>query len=299
MDKLDTLELFTRIVELGSFSKAADQLAIPRATASNAIKNLEANLGCRLLERTTRHVRTSLDGQAFYERCVHILAELDDAQSSLRNIVAKPRGILRVDLQGAHASHIVLPRLDDFYRRYPDIELVISSGDRLVELVREGIDCVVRAGSLQDSSLVAKRLASMPQVICASPDYLTRYGTPLSPDQLTEHRCVNFFSTEGGMNYPLDLIINERVQHFYLPGSVSVNDSENYVICALRGLGIIQVPRYHVAEKLKTGELVEILSDWQAPDMAVSALYSGHRQLSPRVRVFIDWLVQIYRDIFS
>ena len=101
------------------------------------------------------------------------------------------------------------------------------------------------------------------------------------------------------MNYPLDLIINERVQHFYLPGSVSVNDSENYVICALRGLGMIQVPRYHVAEKLKTGELVEILSDWQVPDMAVSALYSGHRQLSPRVRVFIDWLVQIYRDIFS
>ena len=162
MDKLDTLALFTRIVELGSFSKAADQLAIPRATASNAIKNLEENLGCRLLERTTRHVRPSLDGQAFYERCIHILAELDDAQSALRNSSVRPRGMLRVDLQGTHASYLVLPRLDEFHQQYPDIELVISSGDRLVDLVREGIDCVVRAGSLPDSSLVAKRLANMP-----------------------------------------------------------------------------------------------------------------------------------------
>ncbi|AGB84062.1 transcriptional regulator [Serratia sp. FGI94] len=299
MDKLDTLRLFMRIVELGSFSQAADQSDIPRATASNAIKALEARLACRLLERTTRHVRPSRDGLMFYERCVNILAELDEAESSLSNTLSRPKGLLRIDLQGAHASRIVLPRLDRFHQRYPDIELVISSGDRLVDLVREGIDCVVRAGHLQDSSLVARRLATMPQVLCASPAYLRKYGTPQQPGELKQHFCVNFFSTEGGANYPLELIVDRQIMPFHLPGRVAVNDSENYVICARRGLGLIQVPRYHVEDELRDGALVEVLSGWPAPEMPVSALYPGHRQLSPRVRVFIDWLDRIYQEKFT
>ncbi|RWR02225.1 hypothetical protein ED28_09165 [[Pantoea] beijingensis] len=298
MDKFDTLLLFTRIVELESFSQAADQLGIPRATASNAIKELENNLECRLLERTTRHVHTSPDGKAFYERCVHILSELDDAESSLRHTVARPRGILRIDLHGAHATHIVLPRLDEFHDAYPDIELVISSGDRLVDLVREGVDCAVRAGKLHDSSLVARYLATMPQVICASPDYVRRYGSPRNPEELMAHQCVNFFSTNGGMNYPIELIVNGKKQGFYPKGWLTVNDAENYVICALRGGGLVQLPRYHVEEALGEGRLVEVLSEWQSPGMTVSALYPQHRQLSPRVRVFIDWLISLYSERF-
>ncbi|VFS88312.1 D-malate degradation protein R [Raoultella planticola] len=207
MDKFDTLLLFTRIVELESFSQAADQLGIPRATASNAIKALENNLECRLLERTTRHVRTSLDGRAFYERCVHILSELDDAESSLRHTIVRPRGILRVDLHGAHATRIVLPRIDEFHIEYPDIQLVISSGDRLVDLVREGVDCAVRAGKLHDSSLVARHLATMPQVICASPTYLQQHGRPLSPDDLMSHQCVNFSLPAGGLTIQLNFLL--------------------------------------------------------------------------------------------
>ncbi|WP_336707126.1 MULTISPECIES: LysR family transcriptional regulator [unclassified Cedecea] len=298
MDKFDTLQLFTRIVELGSFSQAADQLGIPRATASNAIKELESQLGCRLLERTTRHVRASQDGKAYYQRCVYILAELNDAEAALRPVVARPRGILRIDLQGTHASHIVLPRLDEFHRRYPDIELIISSGDRLVDLIREGIDCVVRAGKLQDSSLVARHLADLPQVVCASPDYLAAFGVPAHPDDLDQHQCVNFFSTTGGLNYPFEFIIDNERRAYSPKGWVTVNEAENYVICALRGCGLVQLPRYHVEQPLSEGRLIEVMPDWQSPAIAVSAVYTQNRQLSPRVRVFIDWLKEIYSSRF-
>jgi DNA-binding transcriptional LysR family regulator len=299
MDRLDTLLLFTRIVELGSFSQAAAALEIPRATATYAIKALEARLGTRLLDRTTRHVRPTLDGQAFYERCVHVLSELDDAESSLRHIASNPRGVLRVDMHGAHATRIVLPRIDQFRARYPGIDLVVSSGDRLVDLVREGVDCVIRAGQPRDSSLVARRLANMPQVVCASPDYLARFGTPRHPDDLAGHQVVKFFSSTGTIDDTLDLRIGGQVRAIALGGWMAVNDAENYVICALRGCGLIQLPRFHVEAELRDGRLVEVLGEWPSPDYPLSAMYPQHRQLSPRVRVFIDWLSTLYDEAFA
>jgi len=299
MDRLDTLLLFTRIVELGSFSQAAAALEIPRATATYAIKALEARLGTRLLDRTTRHVRPTLDGQAFYERCVHVLSELDDAESSLRHIASNPRGVLRVDMHGAHATRIVLPRIDQFRARYPGIDLVVSSGDRLVDLVREGVDCVIRAGQPRDSSLVARRLANMPQVVCASPDYLARFGTPRHPDELAAHQVVKFFSSTGTIDDTLDLRIGGQVRAIALGGWMAVNDAENYVICALRGCGLIQLPRFHVEAELRDGRLVEVLGEWPSPDYPLSAMYPQHRQLSPRVRVFIDWLSTLYDEAFA
>jgi DNA-binding transcriptional LysR family regulator len=298
VDRFSSLELFTRIVELGSFSRAAAALQIPRATATHSIKELEARLGTRLLDRTTRSVRPTLDGQAFYERCVHVLSELDDAEASLRHVAANPRGVLRVDMNGTHATRIVLPRIDQFRARYPGIELVVSSGDRLVDLVREGVDCVIRAGNPRDSSLVARRLALMPQVLCASPEYLARLGTPHHPDELTAHQIVKFFSS-GTVDASLELIIDGRARELSLEGWMSVNDAENYVICALRGCGLIQLPRFHVEDELRDGRLVEVLSDWRCPDFPLSALYPYHRQLSPRVRVFIDWLTQLYEEKFG
>lgn len=299
MDRFDSLQLFTRIVELGSFSRAAAALEIPRATATYAIKELESRLGTRLLDRTTRHVRPTLDGQAFYERCVHVLSELDDAESSLRHVASNPRGVLRVDMHGTHATRIVLPRIDDFRTRYPGIDLVVSGGDRLVDLVREGVDCVIRAGNPRDSSLVARRLTLMPQVVCASPEYLARFGTPRHPDDLSSHQVVKFFSSSGTVNYPLELLIDGQIREFVLNGWMSVNDAENYVICALRGCGLIQLPRFHVEDELRQEQLVEVLSDWPSPDLPLSALYPYHRQLSPRVRVFIDWLSKLYEERFG
>ena len=299
MDRFDSLQLFTRIVELGSFSRAAAALEIPRATATHAIKQLEARLNTRLLDRTTRQVRPTLDGQAFYERCVHVLSELDDAESSLRHVAANPRGTLRVDMSSVHAVHIVLPRIDDFRNRYPGIDLMVSSGDRLIDLVREGVDCVIRAGVPRDSTLMARRLALMPQVICASPEYLAYFGTPQHPDDLSAHQAVGFFSSGNTVDYGIELIINGELRTFTPGGWMATNDAESYGVCALRGCGLVQLPRYHVEDHLREGRLVEVLGEWASPDMPLSALYPYHRQLSPRVRVFIDWLGKQYEERFG
>ncbi|HEY4353147.1 MAG TPA: LysR family transcriptional regulator [Paraburkholderia sp.] len=299
MDRLDALQLFTRIVEVQSFSRAADMLDIPRATATYAIKELEARLGTRLLERTTRQVRATLDGQAFYERCVQVLSELDDAEASLRHVASNPRGVLRVDMHGTHATRIVLVRIDEFRSRYPNVELVVSSGDRLVDLVREGVDCVIRAGNPRDSSLVARRLASMPQVICASPDYLARHGTPQHPEELAAHQAVRFFASGGGSDYPFELTVDGAIREYAIGGWMSVNDAENNVVCALRGCGLIQVPRFHVEDELRDGRLVEVLTRWTSRELVVSALYPYRRQLSTRVRVFVDWLGELYAQKFG
>jgi DNA-binding transcriptional LysR family regulator len=299
MDRFDSLQLFVRIVELGSFTRAAGVLDIPRATATHAVKELEARLGTRLLERTTRQVRTTLDGQAFYERCVHLLAELDDAESSLRTVASQPRGTLRLDLHGTHATQIVLPRIAEFRSRYPQIDLAISSGDRLVDLVREGIDCVVRAGTPKDSSLVARKLAVLPEVICASPDYLARFGIPRHPDELANHQAVGFFASSHDRRYPFELIVGGKITEYELGGWISVNEAESYVACALRGCGLVQLPRYHVEDALRDGRLVEVLSEWKSTGVTVSAMYPQHRQLSPRVRVFIDWVASVYEERFG
>ncbi len=299
MDRFDSLRLFIRIVELGSFTRAAGELDIPRATATHAIKALESRLGARLLDRTTRQVRPTLDGEAFQQRCKQILGELDDAESSLRHVATNPRGTLRVDLHGTHASCIVLPRIDEFRSRYPGIDFIVSSGDRLVDLVREGIDCVVRAGTPRESSLVARRLAVMPEVICASPDYLDRFGVPRHPDELSAHQAVGFFSRDRSIRYPFELIVDGQTREYELGSWMSVSDAENYVVCALRGCGLIQLPRFHVEDQLREGELIEVLGDWPSPGLPISAMYPQHRQLSPRVRVFIDWLVAVYEETFG
>jgi DNA-binding transcriptional LysR family regulator len=299
MDRLDSLQLFTRIVELGSFSRAAELLGIPRATATHGIKLLEARLGTRLLERTTRHVRPTPDGQAYYERCIQVLNELDDAEAALRNVAASPRGTLRVDMSGTHATGIVLPRIGEFRSRYPGIHLTLSSGDRLVDLVREGVDCVIRSGTPRDSTLVGRHLANMPQTVCASPAYLSRHGTPAHIDELASHQAVGFFSRSNEADFSFELHVDGTVREPLLGGWLAVNDAESYVTAGLQGCGLIQVPRYHVEPALREGRLVEVRGNWICPDMRLSALYPSHRQLSPRVRVFIDWIVKLYADRFD
>jgi DNA-binding transcriptional LysR family regulator len=299
MDHLDALHLFTRIVEQRSFGRAADQLDVPRATATHAIKQLEARLGTRLLERSTRHVRPTPDGEAFYERCVHVLSELDDAEASLRHAASNPRGILRVDMHGTHATGIVLPRIREFRERYPNIGIVISSEDRLVDLVREGIDCAIRGGAVRDSSLVARRLAVIPEVTCASPDYLARFGTPQHPSELAAHQAVQFFNSSGGRAYPFEFTIDGKIREVELKGWLTVNYAESYVVAARNGCGLIQLPRYHVEDDLRSGRLVQVLGDFSGPGFPITALYPHRRQLSPRVRIFLDWVGQLYEEAFG
>ncbi len=289
MDRFEAMRVFTRVVERRSFTLAAADLGLPRSTVTDAIKQLEARLGVRLLERTTRHVRPTLDGEAFHNRCVALIADLEDAESAFGG--AKPRGLLRVDMNGLLARSFVLPKLPGFLAEYPDIQLFLSEGDRLVDLIREGIDCVVRVGELRDSDMIARRLTQLDEVTCAASSYLARFGTPLSVEALDGHRMVGFHSSATGAVLPLEFMEAGVMRHVTLPVTVTVNSADNYAEMARLGFGLVQVPRYRVASEIATGTLVEVLPDSPPTPSCVSLLYPRNRQLSPRVRVFIDWLV--------
>jgi DNA-binding transcriptional LysR family regulator len=290
MDRLDAMRLFTRVVDRHSFTLAAQDLEIPRSTATQVIKDLEARLGVRLLQRTTRSVRSTLDGEAYYQRCVAILGEIEEAESAFRH--AKPRGLLRVDVHGTLARHFVLPVLPAFLAEYPDLQLQMSEGDRLVDLVREGIDCVLRVGELQGGAMIARRVATLTEVTCASPAYVARHGMPADPGDLKGHVAIGFMSSVTGAALPLEFTVGGEIRNVVLPATVTVGAAESYVAAARLGLGLIQVPHYHVAADLAAGSLFEVLPAYRPSPTPVSLLYAHRRQLSLRVRVFIDWLAR-------
>jgi DNA-binding transcriptional LysR family regulator len=237
-------------------------------------------------------VRLTHDGEAYYRRCVRLIADMEEAEGSFSNLA--PKGLLRVNLQGTLARHFVVPALPAFLARFPEIELTIGEDDRLVDLVREGIDCVLRAGTLQDSSMVGRRVAQLPQVTVASPGYLAAYGEPADPAALSTHRAVNYLSSATGKPVPLEFLIDGRDTAMILPSAVSVTGTDLYTGSALAGLGIVQVPQYRVAGELATGRLKTILEAFPPPPMPVSVLYPQNRQLSSRVRVFAQWLREIF-----
>jgi DNA-binding transcriptional LysR family regulator len=292
MDRFDAMRLFTRIVERRSFTLAAEDLGLPRSTVTDALKQLEARLGVRLLQRTTRSVSPTLDGEAYYQRCLRLIADLEDAESAFAG--TKPKGLLRIDVHGTLARHFVLPHLPAFLAEYPEIELYMSEGDRLVDLVREGIDCVLRVGDLQDSDMIARRVAMLDEATCAAPSYVARHGLPKSPDDLAGHRVVGFRSSVTGSVLPLEFTQAGVVCPIALPATVSVNGAESYVAAARMGLGLIQAPRYHLEADFARGTLVPVLESHAPTPTPVSLLYPRSRQLSPRVRVFIDWVVRVF-----
>ncbi|MCK6387810.1 MAG: LysR family transcriptional regulator [Zoogloea sp.] len=296
MDRFQAMRLFTRIVELGSFSRAAENLGLPRASATQIIKQLEAQLGVRLLQRTTRQVRTTLDGDAYYQRCVAILADIDEMESSFSLAAGQPRGRIKVDLSVSFGRLVMIPALPDFCARYPQIQVEVSVTDRQIDLIREGVDCVMRIGELRDSSLAARRLTTLPQVCCASSAYLARHGTPQRPDELAGHRAVDYQSASTGKSIPFEFTVDGRVEAHSLPYTVAVNNGDAYVAACEAGFGIIQVPAYHVTRQLAAGTLVEVLAGFRAPPLPLTVLYPQSRQLSPRVRVFIDWLAELFAD---
>lgn len=288
MDRFEAMRVFTRVMERRSFTLAAEDTGLPRSTVTDAVKQLEARLGVRLLQRTTRHVSPTLDGEAYYRRCLTILSDIEDAEGGFAG--AKPKGLLRVDVHGRLARHFVLPGLPEFLKEYPGIQLYMSEGDRLVDLIREGIDCVLRAGDLQDSDMIARRVGLLEEVTCASPEYIARFGMPKNLDDLGGHQMVGFWSTAIGGLLPLEFTVAGTICNISLPAVVSVNGADTLAASARLGLGIVQAPRYALEEDLRNGTLVVILPDNPPTRTPVSLLYPRSRQLSPRVRVFIDWL---------
>ena len=294
MDRLEAMRLYTRIVELGSFTAAADDLNLPRATVTHAIKRLEARLGAQLLQRTTRRVRATRDGETYYGHCLRLLADVDEVETDFREARVQPKGRLCIDLPATLARLLVIPALRDFFARYPQIQLDIGTGDRFVDLVREGVDCVLRIGELGDSGMVGRRVAMLEQVTVASAAYVRRHGLPDALAALQDgHLAVNWVSPTTHRAEPLEFMVGRKRREVVLPGCVSVSGVDAYLGCCEAGLGIAQMPRYRIVDALKSGRLREILPAHPPPSLPMTILYPQQRQMPARLRVFVDWLVEL------
>lgn len=293
MDRLDAMRLFTRIVDLGSFTAAADDLSLPRATVTHTIKRLETRLGTQLLQRTTRRVQTTRDGEAYYQHCVRLLADMDAVEADFREATVQPRGRLRIDVPAQMARLWLIPALPAFFARYPLLELDIGTGDRFVDLLREGVDCVLRVGKLPNSNLVGRRVGILTQSTVASVAYLRKQGVPQTlTDLQSGHYAVNWASPTTHRSEPLEFMVGRKRRELILPGHVTVSGVEAYLACCEAGLGVGQFPLYRVTEGIASGVLREILTATPPPSLPVTVLYPAHRQMPARLRVFVDWLVE-------
>src|SRR5438105_345875 len=267
MDRFDAMRVFARIVERRSFTQAADDLGLPRSSVTDAVKGLEARLGVPLLQRTTRQVSPTLDGEAYYQRCVSLIADMEDAEGAF--VGAKPSGLVRVDVHGTQARYFLLPGLPRFRQQYPDIRLHFSEAHQPLDMIREGFDCILRAGELSDSPLIKRRLATLDRGTFASPDYLSRFGTPRSPDDLEGHEMVGLLAPDSTDIRPLAFGVDGKVRRMTLPAMLTVTGPETNVASACLGLGLIQVPRYRASPELASGALVEVLTDFPPPPLPV------------------------------
>jgi DNA-binding transcriptional LysR family regulator len=295
MNKLELLKTFVRVSELSSFTQAADSLGLPRSTVSDQVQALEELLGTRLLQRTTRKVQATQDGLLLYERSRELLAQVDELEGLFRQEATVLAGRVRVDMPTVLARKVVLPRLAEFTRLHPGLELELSSTDRRVDLVREGFDLVLRIGPVLDASLVARPLEPFPMVNCASPAYLATFGVPRRLEDLSGHRLVHYVSVLGAHPPGFEYLDDGKVRHQPMAGSLTVNNAEAYEAACLGGLGLIQAPMHGLREHLQSGRLVALLQEYPAPPLQATLLYA-HRRLPRRVRAFMDWLEQVLRE---
>lgn len=296
MNKLDLLKTFVRVAELSSFTLASDALGLPRSSVSEQVRALEQLLGTRLLQRTTRKVHTTPDGQALYERSKDLLAQMDELESLFRQDAAAISGRLRVDMPTAVARRLVMPRLSEFLDRHPLIEVEISSTDRRVDLVREGFDCVMRVGELPDTSLVARSVGHFHMINCVSAEYAQRFGVPHTLEDLQQHRLINYVSAFGASPARFEYHCEGKDHFVSMPCSVTVNYIEAYEAACLGGLGIVQIPCLSPAYQRQRGELVEVLPDFRPAPMPVSLLYAHRRHVPLRCRVFMDWMAALLME---
>ncbi|SOE51610.1 LysR family transcriptional regulator [Orrella dioscoreae] len=295
MDRFDAMQAFVRVVETGSFTKAAETLHMSKTTVTQLVQQLETRLRVKLLNRTTRKVNVTADGLAYYERALRLLADLDDAETSLSSASAAPRGRLRVDVPSPLARHIIVPALPDFLARYPDIQLHLGVSDRPVDIIGENVDCVVRGGELADLSLMARRVADLELGVYAAPAYLAHAGRPAHPRDLegTHHRVVGFLWARTGKALPYAMHRGDESVHVQGRYALAVDDGNAYLEAGLAGLGMLWLPEYMARGPLSRGELVRIFEDWQQEPMPLYVAFPPNRHVNAKLRVFIDWVVAL------
>jgi len=293
MEDFAAISAFVRVVEAKSFAAAAAQLGMTPSGVSRAVSRLEERLGARLLFRSTRALRLTDDGAAFHARCKEILADLAEATEALNYATRKPTGRLRVGLSLAVGRAAIIPRLQEFEERYPDIRLELSMSDNPADLIQEGIDCAIRVGQLEDSSLIARKIGYLRNVVVAAPSYLERFGEPHSLDDLQNHRCINYIMPNG----------RPRQWQFDTPGGqvgvdidahMLINDGESVIQAAATGLGITQIPHMLASCYLDRGALQLVMTDTISTGKPVWIVYPQKKHLSARVQAFIEWVREIF-----
>lgn len=295
MDHMQAIRAFARVVETGGFNRAAESLQMPNATLSKSISALERHLGVKLLERSTRRVSVTNDGAAYYERIRHLLTELDDVEATLGRAQGSPKGRLRVDTGGSTASGVLIPALPEFRALYPDIQLHLGVTDRTSDVIGENIDCAIRSTS-DDGALISRRIGSLEWTTCASPAYISRYGVPAHPEELLQSRfpVVGYFSAHSGKAPPLHFLSDGMPMEIVPDCAVMVNESNAHLSTGLAGLGLIHTLDFMVRPAIDRGELVAVLQEWRPAPLDVFIAYAPSRQLSTKVRVFVEWVSEIY-----
>jgi len=296
MENVDAIKRFIRVAELASFTKAADDLGLPKASISIAVQQLESKLGTQLLHRTTRKVQLTPDGQLFYEKGKDVLAEIDDLENLFQSNDISIKGLIRVDMSLPMAKNLVIPKLPAFLDRYPNVQVDLSSTDRRVDLVADGFDCVVRTGTLSDSGLIVRNLGELPQSNFVSPTYLARYGMPKQIDDLSNHWLIHYNVNPSSKFDAFEYWDGQTCIKIPMQSRISVNNVDAYRNACVVGLGIMQAPYLGARRMMGDGKLVEVLKDFRAPAMPVSLLYPHRRNLSKRVRIFMDWLSELVQE---
>lgn len=294
MDRLFAMKVFVRVVESGSFSKAAAALDMPGPTVSRHVQSLEAHLGTRLLARTTRRVTVTDDGLAYYDRCVQVLGEIDDMEADLGKARDTPTGRIRVSLPTAVAKHIVIPALPEFVDAYPDVRIDLVMSDRPVDLAGEGFDCAIRVGKLHNEGVVNKRVGEVWNMVCAAPDYLERHGEPKTLADLKHHIGINYISQATGRVLPWDFLVDGEPYPVQMKSVLTVNDADAYISCGLAGLGIVSGSSYILHAHTASGELRQILTRYNVKPRPINIIYAPNRHLPRKTRLFIDWFVDVY-----
>lgn len=293
MNLLEAMEIYVQVVQHGSFTKAAEANQLHRPAVTKAVQQLEKELGVQLLRRTTRRQSLTEEGEEFYQRSKLLLADVAEAMSMF-SPSRPPQGRLRLDMPTAIAKSIVVPALPDFRRRYPDVELVIRSSDHQVDLVSEGVDCALRLGELGDSSLVARRIGSVPMVTCGSRAYLQEHGTPSTLDELDGHVAVNFFLQHSQRVLDWQFDVEDATVRMRLRSDVVVDNSETFLTCGLAGLGLLQGPRPMLQPFIDRGELIEVLPDVISTPKPISVVVTDRRHKPPKVDAFVRWLSELF-----
>ena len=295
MDQVLALRVVARIADTGTFVKAAESLELPPSTATKLIQELESHLGVKLLHRTTRKVSVTPEGAAYYERATRVLGDVDDMDGFVANERAQPKGKLRIDVPSILANTILIPALHTFRTRYPDIEITLGVSDRNIDLIGDGVDCVIRGNPLPASSLIARRIAELDYVTCASSSYIKEYGPPSHPRHLEQgHVIYNNSSPLTGKPFPL--LFTRRGEEIRIQGRtmVIVNESTAHVTGLLAGLGVCQMFKYIAKPHFKTGALRHLLKSWGRPRHPIHVMYPPNRHLNAKVRVFVDWAVEVF-----